>query len=157
MKFLEKLTNRQRAEKPSAPAAAIAPPPGAAGKHTLTTTSKGAAAEAAAQRYLQQQGLALIASNYRTPGRGGGEIDLIMQAPDQTLVFVEVRQRSNRQFGGGAASINAAKRQRIILAAQHFLTMQPQYANRPCRFDALLLDGPDGTVQWIVGAFDASG
>ena len=53
----------------------------------------GADAEKLAQDYLQQQGLKLLAKNFRTPR---GEIDLIMR--DNThLVFVEVRFR---QFFG---------------------------------------------------------
>jgi Holliday junction resolvase-like predicted endonuclease len=44
-------------------------------------------------RHLQSAGLRLLARNYRTPGRGGGEIDLVMRDFDGTLVFVEVRAR----------------------------------------------------------------
>ena len=38
--------------------------------------------------------LQLVVRNYRTPGRGGGEIDLVMRERDGTLVFVEVRSRA---------------------------------------------------------------
>lgn len=84
-------------------------------KKTQTTKSKGDAAEEAALAYLQDQGLRLLQRNYRTPGRGGGEIDLIMQLPDSTVVFVEVRQRASRAFGGAAASVGSIKQRRIIL------------------------------------------
>jgi len=62
----------------------------------LNRTSKqsGDAAEDAALLFLQQQGLRLLQRNYRTPGRGGGEIDLILQESDSTVVFVEVRKRA---------------------------------------------------------------
>jgi Holliday junction resolvase-like predicted endonuclease len=70
-----------------------------------TTKQKGDAAEDAALRHLQAAGLRLLARNYRTPGRGGGEIDLILRAPDGTLVFVEVRQRASTSHGGAAASV----------------------------------------------------
>jgi putative endonuclease len=43
--------------------------------------------------------------NYRTPGRGGGEIDLVMREPDGTVVFVEVRSALQQRPGGAAASI----------------------------------------------------
>jgi len=82
---------------------------------TQTTKSKGDAAEEAALAYLQDHGLRLLQRNYRTPGRGGGEIDLIMQSPDGTVVFVEVRKRTSRSFGGAAASVGAVKQRRIIL------------------------------------------
>jgi Holliday junction resolvase-like predicted endonuclease len=48
----------------------------------------GDAAEDAALRYLQQAGLRLLARNYRTPGRGGGEIDLIMRALETDIKVV---------------------------------------------------------------------
>ncbi|EJL83665.1 putative endonuclease related to Holliday junction resolvase, partial [Polaromonas sp. CF318] len=72
----------------------------------VTTKSRGDAAESAARAYLQRAGLRFVEANYRTPGRGGGEIDLVMRAPDGTLVFVEVRQRAGDSHGGAAASIS---------------------------------------------------
>lgn len=116
-----------------------------------TTKQVGDAAEDAAQRYLQQQGLRLLQRNYRTPGRGGGEIDLIMRAPDGTVVFVEVRKRASLSHGGAAASVSVAKQRRIVFAARHFLMRQQQLP--PCRFDVLTID-PFG-VQWLKAAFDA--
>ena len=88
---------------------------------SATTKSKGDAAEDAALAHLQAAGLKLLQRNYRTPGRGGGEIDLIMRDTDGTLVFVEVRQRAGSLFGGAAASISLTKRNRIIFAAKYYL------------------------------------
>jgi putative endonuclease len=72
-------------------------------------------------RHLQQAGLRLVTRNYRTPGRGGGEIDLVMRERDGTLVFVEVRARSGSGHGGAAASVSATKQRRIVVAARHYL------------------------------------
>jgi putative endonuclease len=90
--------------------------------------------------------------NYRTPGRGGGEVDLIVREKDGTLVFVEVRLRASARFGGAAASISAAKRRRIIFAARLFLMRLP--SPPPCRFDVITVEGSE--VQWLKAAFDAS-
>src|SRR5574343_1140519 len=90
-------------------------------RQAASTKALGAAAEAAACRHLEQAGLRVLERNYRTPGRGGGEIDLIMRAPDGTVVFVEVRQRSDTRFGGAAASVGATKQARIVQAARHYL------------------------------------
>ena len=90
--------------------------------------------------------------NYRTPGRGGGEVDLILREADGTLVFVEVRTRASRRFGGAAASVGATKRRRIVFAARHFLMRLGRPP--PCRFDVVAIDGD--TLQWIRAAFDAS-
>ena len=79
----------------------------------------GDAFEDIALRHLQHAGLRLETRNYRTPGRGGGEIDLVMREPDGTLVFVEVRARSGLAHGGAAASVGAGKQRRIVFAARH--------------------------------------
>ena len=117
----------------------------------LSTKQLGDSAEDEARRFLQAQGLRLIARNYRTPGRGGGEIDLIMHAPDGTTVFVEVRKRSSLRHGGAAASVGGTKQRRIIFAARHYLMRLRELP--PCRFDVVVLE-PDG-VQWLQAAFDA--
>ncbi len=111
----------------------------------------GDAAENKALRYLQDAGLRLIQRNYRTPGRGGGEIDLIMCEADGTTAFVEVRQRASSSHGGAAASVGAAKQRRIVFAARFYLA---RLANTPpCRFDVVTIEGD--SVTWLRGAFDA--
>lgn len=117
-----------------------------------TTKSLGDAAEDQALQFLQGEGLKLLQRNYRTPGRGGGEIDLIMQTRDGTCVFVEVRRRASRSHGGAAASVNGVKQQRIIFAARHYLMRLR--TPPPCRFDVVLVE-PEG-MQWLRAAFDAS-
>ena len=117
----------------------------------VTTKQVGDAAEDAALHHLQQAGLQLLERNYRTLGRGGGEIDLIMRTPDGTTVFVEVRQRATRTYGGAAASVSGAKQRRIVFAARHYLMRLREPP--PCRFDVVML-GHDG-VQWLQAAFDA--
>jgi putative endonuclease len=116
-----------------------------------TTKLVGDAAEDDALRYLQRQGLRLVTRNYRTPGRGGGEIDLIMHTADGTTVFVEVRKRASLRHGGAAASVGAVKQRRIVFAARHYLMRLREMP--PCRFDVVVLE-PDG-VQWLQAAFDA--
>ena len=116
-----------------------------------TSKAKGDVAEDVALAYLQAAGLKLLERNYRTPGRGGGEIDLIMRDKDETLVFVEVRQRSGDLHGGAAASIGATKRKRIVFAARFYLL---RLANPPaCRFDVVLVEAQ---ITWLKAAFDAS-
>lgn len=110
----------------------------------------GAQAEQTAARYLQQQGLRIVQTNYRCRF---GEIDLILR-DGVTLVFAEVRLRSRSDFGGAAASIDAHKQGKLIRAAQHYLAQIPH--TPPCRFDALLLVAPDDLagIEWIKNAFE---
>jgi len=110
-------------------------------------SQRGRHAENVAAAFLQQQGLELVARNYRCRF---GEIDLIAR-DGKTLVFVEVRMRSSNSFGGAAASITAAKRGKLTRAARHYLAGT---ARMPaCRFDALLVSGADHSVEWIKNAF----
>lgn len=110
----------------------------------------GAQAERRAADFLQQQGLKLITQNYRSRF---GEIDLIMQ-DGGVLVFVEVRQRGNTNFGGAAGSIDHHKQQRLISTAQHYLAQLRH--TPPCRFDAVLMEDAEGrNLQWLKNAFDA--
>lgn len=125
----------------------------------ITTKRLGDAAESVALAHLVKAGLKLVETNYRTPGRGGGEIDLIMRAPDGTLVFIEVRQRSGQSHGGAGASISAVKQKRVIFAARHYLMRSSSLP--PCRFDVVLVQGalavPESVhIEWLRGAFDAS-
>ena len=114
---------------------------------TSKAKTHGNLAEALVADYLQVRGLRLIERNYSCRM---GEIDLIL-ADGPTLVFDEVRLRRNLDYGGAAASITAAKRQRILRAARHYLSGRPE---RPCRFDVILLDALDpGRIEWIKDAF----
>ena len=110
-------------------------------------SERGRDAEDRAATFLQQQGLILIERNYRCRL---GEIDLIAR-DGNTLVFVEVRMRSGTSFGGAAASITAAKRRKLTLAARHYLAGTRKMP--PCRFDALLITGAAHTMEWIKNAF----
>lgn len=124
------------------------------GRATSGKKERGDEGEALALRYLQRQGMTLLARNYRVaagPGRRAGEVDLVMRDRDGTVVFVEVRARSGIGHGGAAGSIGAAKRQRIILAARHYL--MPLASPPPCRFDVVAIDA--GRLQWLPAAFDA--
>jgi putative endonuclease len=116
-----------------------------------TTKQRGDAAEAGALAHLQAAGLRLLERNYRTPGRGGGEIDLIMREPDGTVVFIEVRQRAGASHGGAAASVSAVKQRRIVFAARHYLMRQRTLP--PCRFDVVGVEA--GRIEWLRAAFDA--
>jgi putative endonuclease len=122
-------------------------------KATRTTTKQaGDAAEDRALDHLLGRGLTLLARNYRTPGRGGGEIDLVMRDAGGTLVFVEVRQRASTAYGGAAASISPFKQRRIVFAARHYLMRLSQPP--PCRFDVVSVEAE--AIEWLRGAFDAS-
>ena len=128
-----------------------------AAAETLDRRARGAAIEAAARRHLLAAGLRELAANalYR-----GGELDLVMRegaGHTACVVFVEVRYRRNAGYGGGAASVDAGKRRRLLHAAQLFLATHPALQDAPCRFDVIDASGdPDApTLTWLRDAFRA--
>ncbi|WP_432240246.1 YraN family protein [Herbaspirillum robiniae] len=107
----------------------------------------GDAAEDAALAHLRRHGLELVERNFRCKG---GEIDLIMR-DGASLVFVEVRARAGRAYGGAAASVTPAKQRRLIVAAQTFLQ---RYGSPPaCRFDVVGFDGAG--LEWLRNAIES--
>lgn len=109
--------------------------------------TEGQAAEKIAATFLQKNGLKLLKQNYRCVH---GEIDLIMH-DGKTLIFVEVRLRSNARFGGAAMSINQTKQQKLIRTAEFYLQ---KHGDTACRFDAVLMDALDtSAVEWVKNAF----
>ncbi len=112
-----------------------------------TARSVGDRGEITALHHLQKAGLELVERNYLTPG---GEIDLVMR-DGESVVFVEVRRRSDTRFGSALESITATKRRRLVRAALHYLQ---RHGERPCRFDVVGLDAR-GNIDWIADAFRA--
>jgi putative endonuclease len=107
--------------------------------------------ESLAAEYLNQQGLILLERNYYTRL---GEIDLIMQDGD-TLVFIEVRSRTNADFIDPITSINARKQKRMHRAAQVYLKHHRLTNKVKARIDVLgMLHNAHGGTQfnWIKNA-----
>jgi putative endonuclease len=124
-----------------------------AARDATTTRDAGAHYENAALAHLEHAGLALVARNYHCRY---GEIDLVMRERD-VVVFVEVRYRRSRGFGGGLDSVDAGKRARLVRAARAFLADHPRLADSACRFDVLAIGGtPDALAfDWRRNAFEA--
>lgn len=121
--------------------------------HGLNRRTQGAHVEALAREFLLREGLTPVAANanYR-----GGELDLVMR-DGNTLVFVEVRYRRGSGFGGGAASVDANKRRKLVHAAGLFLAAHREHAKAPCRFDVIDASGDPETpaFDWLRDAFRA--
>lgn len=112
--------------------------------------ARGAAAEAFAETFLIGQGLRLEARNFAA---ACGEIDRIMWHHN-TLVFVEVRLRTSRQFASAAESVTASKREKIRRTAAVYLQKHPY--NCACRFDVLAVSASAAGFcgDWIQNAFE---
>lgn len=111
----------------------------------------GAQAEDQALRFLQRQGLKLVARNVRARG---GELDLVL-TQQQTLVIVEVRARAPSGYGSAEDSITVHKQRRVIQAARQFLGQHPEFSGHEVRFDVVALNGTQ-PPHWIRGAFEVA-
>ena len=88
-------------------------------KHHLTAEhALGRRGEDIAHRYLQRQGITVVARNYRTAS-GSGEIDLIGWEEDQ-LVFVEVKSRQTDDYGAPDRAIGPQKQSSLLRAAREY-------------------------------------
>lgn len=115
----------------------------------MITQEIGRLAEEKALAYLVAQGLKLMTQNYRCRL---GEIDLIMRDREY-LVFIEVRSRISAGFGGAAASITYAKKQKIIKAALHYMLIHKEQNKFAMRFDVISMDGKSASITWLKDAF----
>lgn len=121
---------------------------------TQSSRERGQDAELACCKYLQQQGLKLLAKNYH--GRRG-ELDLVMQ-DSNTVVFVEVRYRKNNNYGGALESITGSKQEKLRITAEQYL--QQETALKNGRFDVVAMSEKvqnNGSTfysfEWIKDAF----
>lgn len=88
----------------------------------MTTTqathlSTGFNGEDQATEYLREKGYAIIRRNYRV---GKAEIDIIARK-DDLLVFVEVKTRTNDDFGYPEEFVNRRKQRMILNAADSYI------------------------------------
>ncbi len=101
---------------------------------------------------LERRGYAILARRYRLRT---GEIDIIAR-DGSAIVFVEVKARSGRQFGGGAEAVTAFKQRRLIQVAVEFMARHG-YVECPCRFDVVSIElgGGRPAIDVIQNAFGA--
>ncbi|HEY0331598.1 MAG TPA: YraN family protein [Rhodopseudomonas sp.] len=128
---------------------AAAPAPRLPAPERVAAFNTGVSAEARAAAYLIDAGYAIEARRFRTPY---GEIDIVARLRD-LVAFVEVKARA--RLDDAAYAVTPKQQQRIIAAAQAWLTAHPEHANLELRFDAILI-APHALPRHLPAAFDAS-
>lgn len=110
----------------------------------------GLAGENLAEQYFTRHGYKILGNNWRY---GHLELDLICKKND-LIVFVEVKTRSSKKFGGPCAAITRQKIKRLYKAAMAWLQAHDLWDN-PCRFDVICLIKNDGqyTLEHYYNAF----
>lgn len=108
--------------------------------------------ERVAAAHLEAKGYRVIGRNFRV---AEAEADIIARDGD-VVVFVEVRTRRGGAPGMAAASINARKASKVLLAARWYAEQHPEYAALPMRIDAVTVElARDGTVLRVEHIEDA--
>jgi putative endonuclease len=87
------------------------------------------------ESYLKRKGFKTLTRNFSCKT---GEIDLVMVDTDASIVFVEVRTRTDETFSTAESSITTPKKTRLKRAARYFLTTN-NIENRPFRFDIVTI------------------
>jgi len=116
--------------------------------------------EAAAAKFYLDRGCRLLTHNFHTRM---GELDVVVQEPDGTIVICEVKTRAEGSLTTPAEAVNRAKQRRLIRAAQYYLQQnglaylqRTGLSDAPVRFDVAEvnpLDSGHWMVHIIRGAF----
>lgn len=104
-----------------------------------------------AARHLARQGYAIVERGYRGLR---GEIDIIAR-DGETLVFVEVKTRTDEDFGPPEEAVTPAKQTQVRRIARAFLA-ERGLGSPFCRFDVIAVETGDGgkpVLRHLVDAF----
>jgi putative endonuclease len=110
----------------------------------------GHSSEDRAAAFIEKRGYRILARNKRFKI---GEIDIVAK-DGETLVFVEVRSRSDPSHVHPAETITSKKKRQIIRAAMAYC-QDEGIADTMIRFDVIVVLGPENTIELIQNAFDA--
>ena len=109
--------------------------------------------EAHAAKFLRNHGYRIVAKNFQWRG---GEIDLVV-INNSVIVFVEVKYRSNEDYGQAVETVTLEKQRKLIRTAHYFLQQHNEFSLMDARFDVIGMtptsDDKEIKVDWIKGAF----
>ena len=101
----------------------------------------GRVGEKQAVKYLKKRKIKILEKNYVTPI---GEIDIIAKEKD-TLLFIEVKTRTNTLYGEPIESVTPYKQGHIIRVAEYYMKMHDvDFDETPCRFDVIEVKNDNG-------------
>lgn len=102
-----------------------------------------------AATYLKKKGFKILMRNFKTPL---GEIDIIAE-DKETIVFIEVKTRSDDSFGQPFEAVDGRKRERMRRIA--LLYLKNLGKERPARFDVISVEMKNGSskIDHIIEAF----
>ena len=101
--------------------------------------------ETAALIVLTLKGYRLRHRNWRAPA---GELDLVFERRG-AVVFVEVKVRSDEDFGGAVAAVGRDKQRALVRAAASYLGRHGLW-ERAVRFDVVAVERRPGFPGWRI-------
>jgi len=96
--------------------------------------------------YLKSRGFTILERNFRY---GKKEVDIIAKS-DDIIAFVEVKLRTNINYGDGLDAIGSYKKKNIIYVAKYYIQTNNLY-NYNIRFDVASIS--NGNIEYIENAF----
>ena len=121
----------------------------------MNRAETGRRGEAAAARWYQKQGCRLLTHNFHTRM---GELDVVVQEPDGTIVICEVKTRAEGSLASPAEAVDRPKQRRLIRAAEAYL-QRTGLSDAPVRFDvaevyfASVSGSQIADIRYIANAF----
>lgn len=114
----------------------------------MNNIEKGSLGEKIATEYLISKGASIIENNYKIKS---GEVDIIARLDDE-IVFVEVKSRSNTNYGYPAEAVNYKKIIKITNVAKYYI-LKNRFENKKIRFDVIEVYLKNREINHIVNAF----
>ena len=99
---------------------------------TFARISVGKQGESLAAEFLRKNGYRIVKNNFRNRY---GEIDIIA-IEGKTLVFIEVKTKTNSKFGPPKMAVDLRKQRQLLKTAMMYLT-QKKLNDCPARFDVV--------------------
>ncbi|MBN2591127.1 MAG: YraN family protein [Sedimentisphaerales bacterium] len=87
------------------------------------------------EKFLKKKGLKTLTRNFTCKT---GEIDLVMVDSEGSIIFVEVRTKTDEDFSSVESSITSAKKKRLKRAVRYFISTN-NLENRSFRFDIIAI------------------
>lgn len=118
---------------------------------TRERLSLGQKGEELAIALLKKLNYKILEHNYKC---ALGEMDIIAREKN-TLVFVEVKTRATKDFGGPAVAVNERKQRQLSKVALHYLS-QKKLHDIPARFDVVAVEliPPSPRIELLRNAFE---
>lgn len=114
--------------------------------------------ERVAVQLLKAKQMSIRELNFRCHlGDVVGEVDIIAEDKGDVIVFVEVKTRSNENYGSPEEAVGYSKQKKLVQLAMYYLQKE-QLEDRLCRFDVISIIMKNNKIErvdHIVDAFSA--